>query len=585
MEAATMKRTVIIAACAMALATLNAPRVATQADPSLVGQWSAVQTWPYRAIHATLLPTGRVMFWDSYELADNPRLWDPATNIVSEIPKAGYNIFCTGFAAMADGRLFMAGGHIADNVGLAYSATFNPFTNVWTRGPNMNAGRWYPTVTNLANDEMLVLSGVRDTSVGMNLLPQVWQPSSGAWRSLTSAQLQLPFYPFAFLAPDGKVFVAGPAQFTRLLDTAGAGKWFSVGNSFYGARNWGSAVMYDTGRVLIAGGSRCAPYDANCSNVTNTAEVIFVGAPSPAWRHVTAMAFPRKQHNLTLLADGYVLATGGSSGALGHDDDRSPVFAAEVWSPWTERWTTLASASVYRGYHSVALLLPDGRVLQAGGNKGGASAEIYSPPYLFKGARPVISAAPTTINYGQTFFVQTAEAASIKDVTMIKLGSVTHSFNMGQRFNRVSFSVVSGGLNVVAPAHGGIAAPGYYMLFILNSTGVPSVSKIVKLGGPAPPPPPILPATPTGLSASAIGSGVINLKWNDTAINESGFRIERCAGASCTNFAQIVSVGANTIAYRDANLTDGVTYRYRVLAWNATGVSGYSNIASAIATN
>src|SRR5215472_5506726 len=97
--------------------------------------------------------------------------------------------------------------------------------------------------------------------------------------------------------------------------------------------------------------------------------------------------------------------------------------------PATHQWTTLATDSVYRGYHSSALLLPDGRVLAAGGEIGGASAEMYSPPYLFAGTRPTISAAPSGVVYGQTFSVQTPDAASITNVNWIRLGSVTHAFD------------------------------------------------------------------------------------------------------------------------------------------------------------
>ena len=158
------------------------------AQSSTVGQWSSVQTWPYRGIHAQLLPTGKVIFWDSYLNADLPQLWDPTTASITPATPSGYNIFCTGFSFLSDGRLFVTGGHISDNVGLSYASVYNPFTNSWTRVPDMNNGRWYPTNTTLANGDVLVVSGMVDTTVGMNLLPQIWQTASGTWRNLTSAQ-------------------------------------------------------------------------------------------------------------------------------------------------------------------------------------------------------------------------------------------------------------------------------------------------------------------------------------------------------------------------------------------------------------
>jgi hypothetical protein len=210
------------------------------------------------------------------------------------------------------------------------------------------------------------------------------------------------------------------------------------------------------------------------------------------------MAFGRKLHTATLLPDGKVLVTGGTQGSEDpNNNSTNPAYAAEMWDPATGTWTTMASLTVFRGYHSIATLLPDGRVLSAGGEFGGASAEVYSPPYLFNGSRPTITSAPTSIAYGQSFFVGTPNATSISKVTLIALGSVTHHVNMGQRISRPAFSQASGGLNVTAPSNPNLAPPGYYMLFILNSTGVPSVAKIVQLTGSAPPPTPTPTPTPT----------------------------------------------------------------------------------------
>jgi len=201
------------------------------------------------------------------------------------------------------------------------------------------------------------------------------------------------------------------------------------------------------------------------------------------------MAFPRTYHNLTLLADGTVLATGGgpTTDPVGVDN---AVSHAELWSPVTETWSTMASMQKPRLYHSTALLLPDGSVLAAGGGRfccdyitptDQPSSEIYSPPYLFKGARPTISSAPATATYGGTIAVQTPDAARIAAVSLIRLGAVTHAFNHNQRFLQLPFTAVSGALNVQTPANANLAPPGYYMLFILDTHGVPSVAAILKL--------------------------------------------------------------------------------------------------------
>ena len=421
---------------------------------------------------------------------------------------------------------------------------------------------------------------VQDTTVGMNLLPQVWETGTGTWRDLTNAQLWLPFYPFTFVAPNGRVFYAGPGKTTRYLDTSGSGAWSVVGDSqfgvsaWYGSRQWGSAVMYEPGKVLLVGGGNCPAYDSACSSVTATAEVINLNSATPSWRYVGSMANPRKQLNLTLLPDGRVLATGGTSGPVGWDDQTGPVYAAEVWDPVTESWTTWASSTVYRGYHSIALLLPDGRVVQAGGNIFGGvntSAEVFSPPYLFNGSRPTITAAPDTIGFGDTFRIDTPDSSAISQVTLVRLGAVTHSFNMSQRFNRLSFNATSGRLDVSAPPNGNVAPLGHYMLFILNTSGVPSVAKIVR----------VEPSNaPTNLVASVVSSSRIDLAWRDNATNEIGYRIERCGGTNCTSFVEIATVGANVTSYQNTGLLPATSYSYRVRAVKQSGTSAYSNTAS-----
>ena len=158
-------------------------------------------------------------------------LWDPATQAITALPNAGYDLFCAGHAFLADGRLLVAGGHILDNVGLANASVYDPATNAWSRAPDMNAGRWYPTVTTLPNGDALVVSGQIDTTVGVNPLPQVYQAATNTWRDLTNAQLNRPLYPRMFVAPNGKLVMVGPRADTRWLDTAGTGAWSLVGHA------------------------------------------------------------------------------------------------------------------------------------------------------------------------------------------------------------------------------------------------------------------------------------------------------------------------------------------------------------------
>jgi hypothetical protein len=174
-----------------------------------------------------------------------------------------------------------------------------------------------------------------------------------------------------------------------------------------------------------------------------------------------------------------VLATGGSTGF--DDAPYNSASAAEIWNPTTETWTTLASASIYRNIHSIALLLPDGRVLKAAGDYSPGTAQIFSPPYLFHGARPVVSSVPATVTYGQEVFIGTTNAPDVVKVTLISLGAVTHDFNMNQRINSLAFWQVQGGWMATMPANGALCPPGYYMLFVVNSHGVPSVARIIRV--------------------------------------------------------------------------------------------------------
>lgn len=441
------------------------------AQANVVGQWSSLSSWPDRAVHATLLPDGRVMFVSYYSESLRPHIWDPKTNTFTATAPAPYELFCAGHTLLSDGRVFIAGGHIADFVGFNRAVIYDPSANAYTPLPNMNKGRWYPSTTVLGNGDVLVTSGDVNGSSHTNALPQVYQIATNTWRSLTSAQLVLPLYPLMFVAPNGKVFYAGNSSQSRYLDTTGTGSWTSVANTRFSSRDYGPGVMYDSGKVLIIGGD---------DPPTATAETIDLTGNAPAWTFTGSMHFPRRQHNAVIMPDGKVFIVGGSKGS-GFDNASAPVLPTEVWDPATGKFTVMASISKYRGYHSIALLLSDGRVLSAGGNVGGANAQVFSPPYLFAGPRPAVVSAPREATLGQAIFIGTPDAVAIRQVTLLRTGSVTHTFDENQRFLRLQFTQAANGLNVTLPANGNLAPPGYYMLFLLNAAGVPSVAAIIQI--------------------------------------------------------------------------------------------------------
>jgi hypothetical protein len=263
--------------------------------------------------------------------------------------------------------------------------------------------------------------------------------------------------------------------------------WTAVGSS---ALDGGTAVMYQPGKILKAGTS--VNPDTAVRQSFATTYVLDMTQPSPSWQTVASMAFPRTYGTMVLLPDGNVFMEGGGR-TTAATDLSGAVLQGEIWSPTTQKWTTVASMVTPRLYHSTALLMPDGRVLVAGGGRFNSaseptdqpSAEYYLPPYFFKGARPTITSAPSAVQFGQTISVQTPDAASIGSVVLMRIGSVTHNFNMSQNYVPLTFQVVSGGLNAQAPANGNTAPPGYYMLFIVNTNGVPSVSAIVNVSAGA----------------------------------------------------------------------------------------------------
>lgn len=459
--------------------------------PQDVGEWGPIVAWPVVGMHVALLPNGNVLAYDSigdnatetYPVQNTTRatVWDPATG--SQTPATvdtGFNIFCSGLAHLIDGRLFLAGGNKDQALnGIVQTHLFNPATNSWSLGPNMAAGRWYPTVTPLTNGEMLITSGRVNT-------PEV-RTLAGSLRTLGNASLSLPLYPWMDVAPNGLTFYSGPDQTLRALNTTGSGAWQTFGQRDSINRDYGGHAIYDTGKMLVAGGGASA----------KDARVVDFSGGTPQVSATAPMAFGRRQHNLTVLADGTVLATGGNSSGASLVDLNAGVYPAELWNPDTGQWRTLAPMQVTRQYHSTALLLPDGRVLSAGGGICGTcdtvgylakNAEIFSPPYLFQAdgtlaPRPSIDAAPASTTYGAAMTIGTADASAIRKVALIRLGAVTHSNNMEQRYVPLSFTAGPTSLSATVPANANIAPPGVYMLFIIDASGVPSRARMVSVQG------------------------------------------------------------------------------------------------------
>jgi hypothetical protein len=434
-------------------------------QPSSGGSWSTVQIVARPGIHSHLLPTGEILL----NGVDTTMVGYSANGASKMLATEPYNTFCSGHTLMSDGRVMFAGGTgPTTGAGDDRAAIYDPFTNSWSMLPTMNAMRWYPTVVQLANNQMLVLSG----TVGMDLsqkgnTPQIWTGSE--WVYLTGARRWLVQYPNVYLAPDGRVFVAGPDQQTLYLNTTGLGSWSNGPMRKFASRAYGPTVEYEPGKILFIGGG---------DPPTATTEAIDLTAAKPAWTPMASMNYPRHQHNGTVLPDGTVLVNGGTYSTL-FDDPTKPVNQAELWNPITNTWTVMASQRQYRGYHSTSILLPDGRVWTSGGT-GESDVEIYSPPYLSNGPRPIVLAQPTTIQSGKVFSLGAA-IQPISKISLIRLSSTTHTLNHDESFQWLPFTAGKLGISVTAPTISPLTPGGYYMLFVLNAKGVPSVGCIVHL--------------------------------------------------------------------------------------------------------
>jgi hypothetical protein len=462
--------------------------------PSQVGQWSGKSHIDVTGIHAILLPTGKVLFFSYGPSAVGiAAIWDPATGQSHRVdPPGGDNLWCGGQTLLADGRVLVAGGNAPKTSelfnGLDTIYTFDPWTETWMFQGRMNEGRWYPTTTTLPDGRVLITSGrVRDGSGNINEDVDVFTPNpdpSTRGTLQTVARRWFNLYPQQHVIPDGRVLVSGPTGVdVGIFNPSGWG--FSPLSRRPAGNHWaGSAVLLPDGpsgssKVMVIGG-----VDEDVVEVIDAADL---GA---GWRRRAPLPQKRRNTNSVLTPDGAVITIGGNL----EDNYTSPQKEALRYDPATDAWTPMAAQAEERGYHSTALLLPDGRIVSAGDDgpsgPGGQSDEIevFSPPYLFKGPRPQITSAPDAVPYGSAFGVGTPDGDVAKAV-LVAPGATTHANDMHQRLVPLAMTRTAGGLRLTAPANTSIAPPGHYMLFLVNAAGVPSVARFVHLAPTAPPAP------------------------------------------------------------------------------------------------
>lgn len=565
------------------VAAANAVGTSPVSDPSGVvtpsatagGQWGSLMNWPMTAIHSILLDNGKVLQFDGWQQPEPTQVWDPAAQTFAT-QTAPDSIFCSGMAELPDGRVLVVGGYgglSTGKIGIVDTTIFDPATNSWSRVANMHYARWYPDLTELADGRYVAISGNTTDESHWADTPEVYDPTTNAWTALSSvntSQVHEEEYPFSYLVPSGDVFTIGPSEDVSFLLNVQNQSWTSVGGSS-GITN-GSSVMYRPGKILYSGGT---PTQDSSSPAKATTAVIDLNAPTPNWRQTAPMNYARIYHTLTMLADGTVLAVGGEKtwGQTGQTEVSGGVLPSEIWNPATETWSLAAPTATTRGYHSTAILMPDGTVLIGGsghanpGYPAQTSSQIYSPPYLFKGPRPTIASAPAAAIYGSTISVSTPDAASISAVNLVSLGSDTHQSDMDQHFVPLSFTQGSGGLDVRIPSSAATAPPGNYMLFILNSDGVPSVATFINIA-----PTLSAPAAPSAVSATP-GNGSATVSW--TAPSNGGTPITSYTVTPYAGSTPLTptTIAGNATSASVSGLTNGTTYTFTVTATNSVGTS------------
>jgi hypothetical protein len=438
------------------------------------------------------------------------------------------DVFCAGQAFLADGRLLAAGGtadwasqeHLHLEMqhygGERACWIYLPRAKRWTRvkdlhfQPNSNTmiggGRWYPTLVTLGNGEIFAAGGHPQKSDNYqgrhnNNTPERYSPGAGGvgqW-TLMTADVTAPngtdtdSYPRFHLMPSGLLFstTAGKGGNRRLFDPI-AGVWTGpdVGSlgTLPGYYNRGSAA---TSVLLPLLPPHYRPRVLACNSDDPTAFFIDVD-DTPKWektkeRTGTAAGRRRTHACATLLPTGQVLVTGGWHPDAGANDPDEATLEPELYTPginWTngdfsdtanEEWITIDEpAPSRRGYHSSALLLPDGRVWIGGSTTTGdgpnRTFDIYSPDYIGDAGRPTITDCPDNIGYAMSFPVVTSQANSIARIALLRCGSMTHGFNSDQRYVGLNFNVANNNtLNVISPPTANIAPPGYYMLFLIDN--------------------------------------------------------------------------------------------------------------------
>jgi len=483
-----------------------------------VGRWSNPFTIPVVGIASVLLNNGKVLFW-SYNPPDylNPSasntgvayVWDPATRTGHSITSPE-NIWCGGQTILSDGRVYVAGGNLRypdPNAapgqtgweGSLSNYTFNPKTEKWTRQPDMSVGRWYPTVTQPSDNSVVITSGYDQTGTvdqngsqagAITQAVELFRPSSAinGIGSISAISTHDPtgLYPYQYLTASGQMLQAGPSLNNSYLLAPGTWSWSPVPNLITSHYGYGNGIIFTdvsvtpiSQIVTIAGGE-------NGQTTLSNNEWLDTNNLGAGWRPYPQWLQTRHNANTVILPDGTLFTVGGNQDPTTYG---TPLFESELYSKSandpTGQWVQMAPNAIQAAYHSSAILLPDATVLlsQDDMSPGAASshqAQVFSPPYLFKGTQPQIKKAPPSASRGQTISVS-VNTPNISGVALVAPGAVTHANDMHQRYIKLKPMGSGRNIQVAIPASANLVPPRYYMLFVIDGNGIPSRAQFIRI--------------------------------------------------------------------------------------------------------
>ncbi|HEX6200839.1 MAG TPA: galactose oxidase-like domain-containing protein [Thermoanaerobaculia bacterium] len=504
------------------------------------GEWTGPFNLPAgafdRPVHAAVLRTGKVLFF-GLPTGKDSWLWTPsgasAGTVAPTANKPGDSLFCSGHSFLSDGRLLVVGGG-GDGTGPRHNHgwIFDPTPGVesWTRTAgngtpgdgDMAYFRWYPTLVTMGDEpgRVLVVSGddtsgadVRQMEMYMETSDRfelVWGPGGVGD---TSAEHSFPqIYPGLNLLPGGEIFytptgwhsggcsgaadypAAKPSGFFELASTSPPirASWTDIGTQDAAAedaidRVKGMAVLllqptYPFVQAMVVGGGK-DPESAT------TFQMINLSTLTPKWGPPVTLpdGLARVNGNVVALPDGTVFVSGGRP--LGGTPANGG--ACWIYDPVAMTWQECDAVANRRGYHSVAVLLPDGRVATAGNEcPADSTYEVFSPPYLFSSdgspaPRPQITGLPQQVHHGHDFTIDTPSPTTITRVVLVRPMAVTHQTDSEQRVIQLTFHA-SGPNELTATAPNGwhphsLAPRGWYMVFLVDDQGVPSVGQFMHL--------------------------------------------------------------------------------------------------------